>query len=94
MAVGGAALLGAHARGGSSCHRKDLVADKVQADSIRPRPVKEEPGGRLKSVRSQLVPSVSLSKDALGQALGGVPTVGLLNDFEDQLSHTPIMIRE
>ncbi len=75
----------------SSCDRQDLVANKVEANSIRPRPIKKERGGRLEHVPPQLVPRIPFGEDAFRQAFGGVAAIGLLDDLEHQFRHTSII---
>lgn len=63
----------------SSCHQEDFVADKVEANSFRPGPVKKERGGRFQDVLAQLVPRIPFGEDALREAFGTVATVGFLD---------------
>jgi hypothetical protein len=71
----------------SSCDQQDFVAHKVEANSLWPRPIKEERGCRLQHVLAQFVPGVTFGEDALRKAFGAIPAIGLLNDFEHQFTH-------
>src|SRR4051794_30642213 len=75
----------------SSCDLEDFVANKMEAHTLRPRPIEEEGRSCLQHVPAQLVPCVPFGEDAFGEAVGAVSAVGLLYDFEDQFSHTSMM---
>jgi hypothetical protein len=71
-------------REGSSCHGQNLVADKVKADSLRPRPIEKERGGCLNRVLAQLLPRIPLRENVLGKAFGAIAAVGFLDNLEQQ----------
>ena len=76
---------------GSSCDGQDFVADQVEANLWRSRAVKEERGCRFNHIPPQFVPRVALREDVLGQALGTIPAVSLLDNLEYQFCHTFII---
>lgn len=76
---------------GSSCDGQDLVADQMEANPFGPGPVEEERRRGLKHILAQLLPSIRLSEDVFSQALRAKAAIGLLDDFEHQFCHIPMI---
>ena len=66
----------------------------MEANPLGPGLVEEKRRGGLKHVLPQLLPSVPLSEDVFREALRAVAAVGLLDDFEHQFCHTPMIRHE
>jgi hypothetical protein len=60
----------------------------MKADSLRPRPVKEEGYRGIDDIAAQLIPCIGLGEYILCQAFRTVAAVGLLDGFENQIGHT------
>jgi len=75
-----------------SCDQQDLVANKVQAKTVRPRSIAKVRRSRLDHVLAQLVPRVTLSENALRKAFSAVAAVRLLDDLEHQFRHLSMIL--
>jgi len=71
----------------TSCDREDLVANKVQANTVRPRLIEKVRRSRPEHALAQLVPRVALGETALRKAFGAIAAVRLLDDLEHQFRH-------
>ena len=80
-------------RAEASCDQQDLIADKVKANSVRPRPIEKERGRRFKNILAQLVPRVGLGKDAFSKTFGSIAAVRFLEDLKHQFRHTSMIRR-
>ena len=65
-----------------SRYGQDFIPNKVEANSRRPRAIKEECGGCLNRVFPQLVPRIPLREDAFREAFGAITAVGFLNNLK------------
>jgi len=63
----------------------------MEANLCGARAVKEERRSGFNHVPSQFIPRIPFREDVLRQALGTIPTVGFLDNFECQLSHIHII---
>ncbi len=80
-------------RAEASCDQRNLVADKVKADSVRPRPIKKERGSRFENTLAQRVPRIGFAEDAFSKAFGTGAAVRLLEYLEHQFRHTSMIWR-
>src|SRR5208283_1866929 len=74
-------------RGGFSCDGQNFVANQAQANVLGPCAVEEEGSRCFDGALSQLLPGISLNEDILGEALGNVAPISLLDNFEYQFGH-------
>jgi len=72
----------------SSSDRENLVTNQVETNSLGSNPIEKIRGHCFEGILTQLVPRLALCKDVLGETLGAISAVGLLDDLKHQFRHT------